>query len=271
MPSVTSAICVEHLSKCYSVDAGRGAGYRTLRETIRDTAAAPWHRLRRLGGHQRRVLAGPVSSARCQEFWALNDVSFDIPPGEVVGVIGRNGAGKSTLLKIISRITEPTSGRLTLRGKVGSLLEVGAGFHPELTGRENVYLSGVILGMTRREIDRKLDEIVAFAGIDSFLETPVKRYSSGMYVRLAFAVAAHLETEILVVDEALAVGDAPFQKKCLGKMEDVGKQGRTVLFVSHNLGAILQLCPTAILLCQGALAAQGCSKAIIDQYLSALA
>ncbi len=205
-----------------------------------------------------------------EPFWALKDVSFELQPGEVVGIIGRNGAGKSTLLKIISRITEPTTGRLSMRGRVGSLLEVGAGFHPELSGRENVYLSGVILGMTRHEISRKFDEIVSFAGIESFIDMPVKRYSSGMYVRLAFAVAAHLETEILVVDEALAVGDAQFQKKCLGRMDDVGKQGRTVLFVSHNLGAVMQLCPFSILLKQGTLITKGPSKPVIEDYLARL-
>src|ERR1700722_20358111 len=184
-------------------------------------------------------------------FWALRHVSFDVQQGEVIGIIGRNGAGKSTLLKILSRITEPTEGQLTLRGRVASLLEVGTGFHPELTGRENVYLNGAILGMSRAEITRKFDEIVAFAEIEKFLDTPVKRYSSGMYVRLAFAVAAHLEPEILIVDEVLAVGDLQFQKKCLGKMEDVVKEGRTVLFVSHQIAAINQLCQKIIWLDNG--------------------
>ena len=192
-----------------------------------------------------------------EEFWALKDVNFEIKPGEVVGIIGRNGAGKSTLLKILSRITEPTEGRVTINGRVGSLLEVGTGFHGELTGRENIYLNGAILGMRRAEIRRKFDEIVAFAEIEKFLDTPVKRYSSGMYVRLAFAVAAHLEPEILLVDEVLAVGDAEFQRKSLGKMSDVANGGRTVLFVSHNLGAIRSLCSHAFLLEGGKLAFGG--------------
>ncbi|MGC8669458.1 MAG: ABC transporter ATP-binding protein, partial [Chthonomonadales bacterium] len=177
-----------------------------------------------------------------QSIWALKDVSFEVQPGEVVGIIGRNGAGKSTLLKILSQITEPTEGRVEMRGRVASLLEVGTGFHPELTGRENIYLNGAILGMTRREIDRKFDEIVDFSGVERFIDTPVKRYSSGMYLRLAFAVAAHLDPEILIVDEVLAVGDAAFQKKCLGRMGEVARSGRTVLFVSHNMAAVKALC-----------------------------
>lgn len=198
-----------------------------------------------------------VQGDEIEEFWALKDVSFQVNEGEVVGIIGRNGAGKSTLLKILSRITEPTAGRLTLRGRVASLLEVGTGFHPELTGRENIFLNGAILGMTRREIITKFDEIVAFAGVDRFLDTPVKRYSSGMYVRLAFAVAAHLEPEILIVDEVLAVGDSEFQKKCLGKMQDVATGGRTVLIVSHNLGLVSQLCSKCIVLQGGKVLADG--------------
>ena len=186
-----------------------------------------------------------------EEFWALKDVNFDIQQGDRVGIIGRNGAGKSTLLKILSRITEPTSGRVRIRGRVASLLEVGTGFHPELTGRENIFLNGAILGMSKAEITRKFDEIVAFAEVERFLDTPVKHYSSGMYVRLAFAVAAHLEPEILIVDEVLAVGDAQFQKKCLGKMESAGSEGRTVLFVSHNMVAIKSLCSTGIVLNKG--------------------
>ena len=189
-----------------------------------------------------------------EEFWALKDVSFEVKRGEVLGIIGRNGAGKSTLLKVLSRITEPTEGRVTIEGRVASLLEVGTGFHPELTGRENVYLNGAILGMTRAEIKRKFDEIVDFSGVERFLDTPVKRYSSGMYVRLAFAVAAHLEPEILIIDEVLAVGDAEFQKKCLGKMQDVAGHGRTVLFVSHNMGAIERLCDNVVVLSQGRVA-----------------
>ena len=197
-----------------------------------------------------------VLGDQVEEFWALKDVSFEVKRGEVLGIIGRNGAGKSTLLKILSRITEPTEGRVTLRGRVASLLEVGTGFHPELTGRENIYLNGAILGMTRAEIRRKFDEIVAFAEVEKFLDTPVKRYSSGMYVRLAFAVAAHLEPEILVVDEVLAVGDAEFQKKCLGKMNSVATvEGRTVLFVSHNMAVVQHLCERVILLKNGVLLA----------------
>ncbi|TVR99362.1 MAG: ABC transporter ATP-binding protein [Rhodospirillales bacterium] len=203
-----------------------------------------------------------------EEFWALKDVSFEVRRGEVIGIIGRNGAGKSTLLKVLSRITEPTEGRVTIEGRVASLLEVGTGFHPELSGRENIYLNGAILGMTRAEIRRKFDEIVAFAGVEQFLDTPVKRYSSGMYVRLAFAVAAHLEPEILIVDEVLAVGDAEFQKKCLGKMQDVAGHGRTVLFVSHNMTAVQSLCSRAMLIRQGLLAAVGATTDMIGLYLS---
>ncbi|MCX8125312.1 MAG: ABC transporter ATP-binding protein, partial [Spirochaetes bacterium] len=200
--------------------------------------------------------------------WALKDVSFEVKRGETVGIIGRNGAGKSTLLKILSRITEPTTGRVILRGRVASLLEVGTGFHPELTGRENIYLNGAILGMSRAEIKRKFDEIVAFAEIEKFLDTPVKRYSSGMYVRLAFAVAAHLEPEILLVDEVLAVGDAAFQKKCLGKMGEVAKEGRTVLFVSHNMVAIENLCQRGIILDEGKMSFAGAIKNVIRKYIS---
>lgn len=203
-----------------------------------------------------------------QSFWALRDVSFEIEQGDIVGVIGRNGAGKSTLLKILSRVTGPTSGSAKIKGRVASLLEVGTGFHPELTGRENVYLNGTILGMRKAEIDRKFDEIVAFAEIEKFIDTPVKRYSSGMYVRLAFAVAAHLDPEILIVDEVLAVGDADFQKKCLGKMQDVGKEGRTVLFVSHNMVAIEQMCKKAILLDKGKLSMYSDNvREVIKNYL----
>jgi lipopolysaccharide transport system ATP-binding protein len=202
-----------------------------------------------------------------EEFWALSDVSFEIGHGERIGIIGRNGAGKSTLLKILSRITEPSRGRVTIAGRVASLLEIGTGFHPELSGRENIFLNGAILGMKRAEIVRKFDEIVAFAEIEKFLDTPVKRYSSGMYVRLAFAVAAHLEPEIMIVDEVLAVGDVKFQKKCLGKMEEIGAEGRTVLFVSHNMHAIRQLCDRAILLAAGKVVADDSSSAVIDKYL----
>ena len=211
---------------------------------------------------------GAAQEQTVEDFWALKDVSFTIKQGDRVGIIGRNGAGKSTLLKILSRITEPTRGRITIDGRVASLLEVGTGFHSELSGRENIYLNGAILGMSREEIKRKFDEIVAFAEVEQFLDTPVKRYSSGMYVRLAFAVAAHLEPEILIVDEVLAVGDAQFQKKCLGKMEDVGKEGRTVLFVSHNMNAIEQLCSSALLLDKGTIRSHGKDvRATIKEYL----
>src|SRR5205085_1337821 len=196
------------------------------------------------------------------DFWALNDVNFEVRAGEVVGIIGRNGAGKSTLLKVLSRITKPTKGRVRLHGRVASLLEVGTGFHPELTGRENVYLNGAILGMTRAEIKRKFDEIVSFAEIEKFLDTPVKRYSSGMYMRLAFAVAAHLEPEILVVDEVLAVGDLEFQKKCLGKMEGVSRGGRAVLFFSHNMDGIMRMCSVGILLQKGKIVASGSTREV---------
>lgn len=213
-------------------------------------------------------LKNPLAKAERETFWALSDLNFDIQKGDVVGIIGRNGAGKSTLLKILSRITEPTKGKIDLYGRVGSLLEVGTGFHPELTGRENIFLNGAILGMQKSEIARQFDEIVDFSGTEQFLDTPVKRYSSGMYVRLAFAVAAHLNPEILIVDEVLAVGDAEFQKKCMGKMHDVAQSGRTVLFVSHNMGAINQLCSQGILLKSGCLELQGATEDVTDRYLS---
>ena len=244
------AIRVESLSKRYRL--GERQRSRSLRESLTAALSAPFRR------HTRQAQ---------ETIWALKDVSFEVRRGEVVGVIGRNGAGKSTLLKILSRITEPTSGRAEVHGRVGSLLEVGTGFHNELTGRENIYLNGAILGMKRAEIARKFDEIVAFAEVERFLDTPVKHYSSGMYLRLAFAVAAHLEPEILLVDEVLAVGDAQFQKKCLGKMGEVSKQGRTVLFVSHSLGAIDRLCPSTILLDLGTILLHGSSPAVIQEYL----
>jgi homopolymeric O-antigen transport system ATP-binding protein len=233
-------IKVEDLGKRYRVGhSQQGQGYVTLREAI----ANRW----------KQVFRGRPAAGGCEDFWALKNLTFAVKAGESVAIIGRNGAGKSTLLKLLSRITEPTTGRVRLRGRVSSLLEVGTGFHPELTGRENIYLNGTILGMAKKEIDRKLDAIIAFSGVEQFLDTPVKRFSSGMQVRLAFAVAAHLEPEILVIDEVLAVGDAAFQKKCMGKMQDVAAEGRTVLFVSHDLAAVEKLCSRAILLDGGRL------------------
>jgi lipopolysaccharide transport system ATP-binding protein len=253
-------ISVENLSKRYVIGHQRDA-----RDGLRHRLEAAFRNpFKWLLDRNKRV------QATREEFWALRDVSFDIRQGEVVGVIGRNGAGKSTLLKILSRITEPTEGRVRIKGRVASLLEVGTGFHQELTGRENIYLNGAILGMTKAEIKRKFDEIVAFSEIDQFLDTPVKRYSSGMYVRLAFAVAAHLEPEILIVDEVLAVGDAQFQKKCLGKMGAVAKGGRTVLFVSHNMGALANLCSRAVLLVKGRMEREGPSDQVVSHYISGL-
>ena len=248
-----------------------------MRHLLQDAALAPWRWLRKAAGsngangNSDGNSPSPISdlqSSTSEEFWALRDVNLEVKQGEVVGIIGRNGAGKSTLLKILSRITEPTAGRIHLKGRVASLLEVGTGFHPELTGRENIFLNGAILGMTRAEIKRKFDEIVAFAEIEKFLDTPVKRYSSGMYVRLAFAVAAHLEPEILIVDEVLAVGDAEFQRKCLGKMSEVAHGGRTVLFVSHNLPSLLALCNRGIVLNKGLKQSEGSIGEAIDHYLS---
>ncbi len=233
--------------------------------TLRDALAAS---VRRAGDVLRRRPGAPSSRDRPETFWALRDVTFDVAQGEVVGIIGGNGAGKSTLLKVLSRITEPTEGRVEIRGRVGSLLEVGTGFHPELSGRENTFLNGAILGMSRREIARRFDEIVAFAEVAPFIDLPVKHYSSGMYLRLAFAVAAHLEPEILIVDEVLAVGDAAFQRKCLGKMNDVARQGRTVLFVSHNMDAIQRLCARCVLLDRGRITAEGPADAIVPLYLA---
>jgi lipopolysaccharide transport system ATP-binding protein len=244
----------QRLSKRYLIQRAGNPQYRTLREAFMGAMTAPWRKVRKRLSPRRDgngFAMPPNHSSSAEPFYALRDVSFEISAGDVVGVIGRNGAGKSTLLKILSRITEPTSGRVELRGRIGSLLEVGTGFHSELTGRENIYLNGAILGMSHREIARKFDEIVAFAEIGPFLETPVKRYSSGMYVRLAFAVAAHLDPEILLVDEVLAVGDLAFQKKCLGKMGDIAGSGRTIIFVSHNMATVQHLCEKVLVLVRG--------------------
>jgi lipopolysaccharide transport system ATP-binding protein len=252
---MTPAIRVENIGKCYRVAHERQRGGRSFREAIADAVRAPF----------RRFMNGAEPSL-AEDFWALKDVSFEVHPGEVVGIIGRNGAGKSTLLKILSRITKPTRGHVQLNGRVGSLLEVGTGFHPELTGRENVYLNGSILGMSRQEIDRKFDEIVAFAEIERFLDTPVKRYSSGMYVRLAFAVAAHLEPEVLIIDEVLAVGDGAFQKKCVGKLNDVAQSGLTVVFVSHSLDLVRRLCSRCLYLNAGRTASLGATDRVLSEY-----
>jgi lipopolysaccharide transport system ATP-binding protein len=257
---MTIAIRVENLSKRYILRHQRQERYTALRDVIATGA-------KRFTNKLAHPFAAPVNDPMHEEFWALRDVSFNIQQGDRIGIIGRNGAGKSTLLKILSRITEPTRGKASIRGRVASLLEVGTGFHPELTGRENIFLNGAILGMSKAEIKKKFDEIVAFAEVEKFLDTPVKRYSSGMYVRLAFAVAAHLEPEILIVDEVLAVGDAAFQRKCLTKMENIGAQGRTVLFVSHNLSAITALCDKALMLKQGSVGAIGDTKDVVDKYL----
>ena len=260
---MTTAISVKNISKQYKIGAEQQKfQYGMFRDVLMDTLTIPVRLYRALRGQGMR---GATSTST---IWALDDVSFDLEEGKVLGIVGRNGAGKSTLLKILSRVTEPTKGTVSVRGRVGSLLEVGTGFHPELTGRENVYMNGAILGMKRAEIDKNFDEIVAFSEVDKFIDTPVKRYSSGMYLRLAFAVAAHLEPEILVVDEVLAVGDAEFQRKCLGKMNDVAEQGRTVLFVSHNMSAILRLTEEAIVLNKGKLLKRAPSPEAVDFYLS---
>ena len=248
----------ENLGKSYMIGHQNNEKYLALRDVITNNAKRLWSRIKNPQYHTHQNL---------EEFWALKDINFEVRQGDRVGIIGRNGAGKSTLLKVLSRITEPTAGRVTIRGRVASLLEVGTGFHPELTGRENIFLNGAILGMTRQEVKRKFDEIVDFAEIEKFLDTPVKRYSSGMYVRLAFAVAAHMEPEILLVDEVLAVGDAAFQKKCLGKMGNVAQEGRTVFFVSHNMGAIRQLCNRAICLESGSIQNIGDVDSIIEGYV----
>lgn len=254
---------VKNISKRYAIAHG-GANYLSLRDVFATILRSPFSFLKT----KAKQVAGKQKK---EEFWALKDVSFTVNKGEIIGVIGRNGAGKSTLLKILTGITPPTNGEIIMRGRVASLLEVGTGFHPELTGRENIFLNGAILGMERDEISRKFDEIVAFAGIEQFLDTPVKYYSSGMYVRLGFSIAAHLEPDILLVDEVLAVGDVEFQKKCLGKMEEVTKEGgRTILFVSHNIAAIQNLCKRTILLDKGQVEAIGDTQTIIDHYLSSM-
>ncbi len=251
------AISVEGLGKRYRIGAGPSEPYGSLRDSLMRAGKAPLNRLRR----------GDRSDSAARDYWALKDVSFEVKHGEAVGIIGRNGAGKSTLLKLLSRITEPTTGQAVVHGRVGSLLEVGTGFHPELSGRENIYLNGAVMGMSRVDIKKHFDEIVDFAGVETFLDTPVKRYSSGMYMRLAFAVAAHLEPEVLVVDEVLAVGDSEFQKKCLGKMHSVSNSGRTVLFVSHQMAAVEHLCSKAIVLQGGGLDFVGTTSNAILRYM----
>ncbi len=255
-------IQVENLSKRYIIKHQKQERYTALRDVITNKSISFLKNI-----HNQKF---KVQNSQKEDFWALKDISFEIKQGDRVGIIGRNGAGKSTLLKILSRITEPTSGRISIKGRVASLLEVGTGFHPELTGRENTYLNGAILGMSKAEITRKFDEIVDFAEVEKFLDTPVKHYSSGMYVRLAFAVAVHLEPEILIVDEVLAVGDAQFQKKCLGKMEEVGKEGRTILFVSHNLGILQSLCTHGILLGKGTILANDTANKVVESYIRSL-
>src|SRR5215813_12028974 len=250
-------IKTEDLGKSYVIGHQPNGNYVMLRDILVDKTKGWLSKIRRAACHTQNI----------EEFWALKDVSFEVKQGERIGIIGRNGAGKSTLLKILSRITEPTTGRLSIQGRVASLLEVGTGFHQELSGRENIYLNGAILGMSRWEIKAKFDEIVAFAEVEKFLDTPVKRFSSGMYVRLAFAVAAHLEPEILIVDEVLAVGDAEFQKKCLGKMHEVATEGRTVLFVSHNMAAVQQLCQRGLMFHQGKLMFRGTIVDTVRNYI----
>jgi len=263
---MSTVISVENLGKKYTISHQQRGYNSSLREVITSSVTSFGSKLIRPFRSNLNPCSLPLAPAS-EDFWALKDVSFEVKQGDCLGIIGRNGAGKSTLLKILSRITEPTSGRVKIKGRVASLLEVGTGFHPELTGRENIFLNGAILGMRREEIKRKFDEIVDFAEIEKFLDTPVKYYSSGMYVRLAFAVAAHLEPEILIVDEVLAVGDARFQKKCLGKMENVGREGRTVLFVSHNMSAIRSLCERIIMLDKGFIDFIGLPTEGIDLYL----
>ena len=257
---MTNAIEINNLGKKYILRHEQSGGYTNLRDVIASKTHKVMQAIRHpLGGYDQ-------GDPTVEEFWALNDLSLQIREGERLGIIGRNGAGKSTLLKVLSRITEPTKGSVRIKGRVASLLEVGTGFHPELTGRENIFLNGAILGMGKKEISRKFDNIVQFAEVERFLDTPVKRYSSGMYVRLAFSVAAHLESDILIVDEVLAVGDAAFQKKCMNKMESVTKEGRTILFVSHNMGAISELCTRAAFLHQGSLVMEDTPLAVIEAY-----
>ena len=252
------AIRVQNLSKCYQIGAQSGANWR-LSDAVKGAARSTWNKVKSLAA------AGPAAGA--DAYWAVQDVSFDVQPGEVVGLVGRNGAGKSTLLKLLSRITTPTSGRIEVRGRLGSLLEVGTGFHPELSGRENVYLNGSILGMTRREIAKKFDQIVEFSEIGKFLDTPVKRYSSGMYVRLAFSIAAHLEPDILILDEVLAVGDATFQRKCIDRMTELARAGHTILFVTHNMQLVPRLCDRAVHLSKGRVIEVGPSDVVTQHYL----
>lgn len=262
------AIKCDGLSKQYRI--GEQERYKALRDVITDVASAPFRHVRSAftrNGKNGSTRSSELETRNSDRFWALQDVSFEVNRGEVIGIIGRNGAGKSTLLKILSRITKPTKGHAKIHGRVGSLLEVGTGFHPELTGRENIYLNAAILGMRKAEVERKFDEIVSFAEVEKFIDTPVKRYSSGMYTRLAFAVAAHMDTDILVVDEVLAVGDGQFQKKCLGKMGEVAQTGRTVLFVSHNMVAVRTLCTRVILLNAGKIEGNGPPAAIVSSYL----
>jgi lipopolysaccharide transport system ATP-binding protein len=265
-------IRVENLGKCYTLKhQGQGRSGDGLRHALQDAISAPFRRFSSSLRRRRQTdlpTFPPSHFPTSETFWALRDVSFEVRQGDVVGIIGRNGAGKSTLLKILSRITEPSTGRIGLKGRVASLLEVGTGFHPELTGRENIFLNGAILGMSRAEVKGKFDEIVDFSGVEKFLDTPVKRYSSGMYVRLAFAVAAHLEPEILIVDEVLAVGDAEFQKKCLGRMSDVAREGRTVLFVSHNIAAMQRLCSRGIHLRQGRTSGIQSIQSAVSEYVT---
>jgi homopolymeric O-antigen transport system ATP-binding protein len=265
-----TAVRVDSIGKQYRIGTRRAPGTVMLREALTDLGTAPFRKLRSIG-HRLLSSSSPAANApvRRDHIWALRNVSFTVPRGQILGIIGPNGAGKSTLLKILSRITEPTEGRVEILGRVGSLLEVGTGFHPELTGLENVFLSGALLGMRKTEIERNLDDIVAFSEIEKFIDTPVKHYSSGMYVRLAFAVAAHLEPEILIVDEVLAVGDVSFQRKCLNKMEDVKQHGRTILFVSHNMQAVTRLCDRAVLISGGTIRADGSASEVAGQYLLA--